>query len=234
MPVDLPPSLLESASYHFLASPDLLQNQIQQLLELRSIHGIESPEFPELFVWEPLPILCQRGMRDAHLTAAKLVHVFSPNHLECLALFEDSETQSEGESLNRENLEACADALLDSGIGPEGKGAVVVRAAEYGCLVSSTLIPGRHKWLPPFYSDRSLVVDATGAGNTFLGALTFAMADLPDKYVVEAALLASVATSFSLEQIGLPKLSKQDGEELWNGEEFKKRCSEYRRKLGAA
>lgn len=174
-------------------------------------------------------------MRDAHLTAASLVHVFSPNHLECLALFGDSDISSQDQNLDRRKLEACADSLLDSGVGPDGKGAVIVRAGGDGCLVSSSSIPGRHKWLPPFYNDKSCIVDATGAGNTFLGAFSFAMScSLSDEDVVEAAVLASVATSFSLEQRGLPKLSVEDGKERWNGEAFATRCVAYRKKINPA
>lgn len=230
MPTDLTTSLLRSSSFHFLASPDLLQDQMQQLLDLRKESNTNSAD---LFVWEPLPGLCKPEMRAAHLAAARLVHVFSPNHLECLALFGHSEALDKDMLLDRQQVEGCAHALLDSGIGPEGTGVVIIRAGEDGCLVSSKSIPGRHKWLPPFYNDESYIVDATGAGNTFLGALTFAMSSLTGGDVVEAAVLASVATSFSLEQIGLPKLSIGGKEDLWNGESFIKRCAEYRQKLNA-
>lgn len=231
MPEDLTSSLLRSSSFHFLASPDLLQDQIQQLSNLRTEDNTNSAD---LFVWEPLPGLCKPEMRYAHLTAAKLVHVFSPNHLECLALFGHSEALDKDMALNRQKVEGCADELMDSGIGPEGTGVVVIRAGGDGCLVSSKSIPGRHRWLPPFYSDESSIVDATGAGNTFLGAFTFTMSSLTEGDVVEAAVLASVATSFSLEQIGLPKLSMGGEEELWNGDSFIERCSEYRQKLDPA
>lgn len=230
MPKDLTSSLLRSSSFHFLASPDLLQTQIQQLQDLRKSNDTNNSD---LFVWEPLPGLCKSEMRDAHLTAAKLVHVFSPNHLECLTLFGHSEALDENVPLNREKLEGCANGLLDSGVGPDGTGVVIIRAGGDGCLVSSKSIPGRHKWLPPFYCDKSFIVDATGAGNTFLGAFTFAMSSLSGGDVVEAAMLASVATSFSLEQIGLPKLTIS-GEELWNGSIFKQRYSEYRQRLDAS
>lgn len=229
MPKDLTTSLLGSSSFHFLASPDLIQDQIKQLLDLRKGKNTNRAD---LFVWEPLPGLCKPEMRAAHLTAAKLVHIFSPNHLECLALFGHSETLDKDIPLDRQRVESCADTLLDSGVGPEGTGAVVIRAGGDGCLVSSKSIPGRHKWLPPFYNNESSIVDATGAGNTFLGALTFAMSSLTGGDVVEAAMLASVATSFSLEQIGLPKLTIGGDEELWNSSSFTRRCSEYRQRFG--
>lgn len=231
MPSDLnSSSLLGSSAFHLLASPDLAREQIQQLFSLRESNDTENRP---LLVWEPLPGSCKSGLRDQHFAAAKLVDIYSPNHLEFLALFEDSEPSSGDGKLDRRSLERYAEVLLDSGIGPDGRGAVIIRAGGDGCLVSSTSVPGRHYWLPAFYDDDSAVVDATGAGNTFLGALTFALS-ARGYSVVEASALASVAASFSLQQIGLPSLSSssEDGsQELWNGDTFTRRCGVYELKL---
>lgn len=229
MPSDLASThLLGSSAFHLLASPDLAQEQIQQLFILRRSKRIEGRP---LIVWEPLPGSCQPILRDEHLAAAKLVDIFSPNHLEFQALFEESKPQSEGRSIGRESLEKYTGVFLDSGIGPDARGAVIIRAGGDGCLVSSNSIPGRHRWLPAFYSNDSSVLDATGAGNTFLGALAFAMSAC-GKEVVEASALASVAASFSLQQIGLPSFcSESKSQEHWNGETFAKRREVYKDKF---
>ncbi|KAH8775321.1 carbohydrate/purine kinase [Diaporthe sp. PMI_573] len=223
-------SLLGSSAFHLLASPDLAREQIQQLLSLRQSNGIEARP---LLVWEPLPGSCKSNLRGEHIAAAKLVDVYSPNHLEFLALFGDSEPSSGDLRLDRRSVERYAESLLDSGVGPDGRGAVIVRAGMDGCLVSSSSIPERHYWLPPFYDDDDAVVDATGAGNTFLGALTFAIS--ARRYsVVEASALASVAASFSLQQIGLPSLSSSSengSQERWNGDTFTRRCGVYELKI---
>lgn len=229
MPSDLASSsLLGSSAFHLLASPDLAQEQIQQLLNLRESKIIEARP---LLVWEPLPGSCKPHLKDEHFAGAKLVDVFSPNHLELQALFEDSVPPSADKLLDRKSLERYIEIFLDRGIGPDGKGAAIVRAGGDGCLVSSNSIPGRHKWLPAFYDSNSTIVDATGAGNTFLGALSFAMSACGQN-VVEASALASVAASFSLQQIGLPSFSTES--ESWdqsNGDTFAGRCEIYQAKF---
>lgn len=229
MPSDLASSsLLGSSAFHLLASPDSAQEQITQLLSLRESNNIESRP---LLVWEPLPGSCRPDLRDEHFAVAKLVDVFSPNHLEFQALFEDSSPPSGGRLLGRELLENYSEMFLDCGIGPDGRGAVIIRAGGDGCLVSSQSIPGRHKWLPAFYGNDSAIVDATGAGNTFLGALAFAMSARGED-VLKASALASVAASFSLQQIGLPSLCMEMGSrDLWNEDTFTRRCEIYRDRL---
>lgn len=229
MPSDLVSSpMLSSSAFHFLASPDVVQKQILQLLSLRESRGIESHP---LLVWEPLPGSCKPELRDEHFAAAKLVDVFSPNHLEFQALFEDSVPPSAKGLLDRKSLESHTESFLDRGIGPDGRGAVIIRAGGDDYLVSSDSIPGRHKWLPAFYDSDSTVVDATGAGNTFLGALTFAMSACGHD-VVEASALASVAAGFSLQQIGLPNLcTESESHDHWNGDTFAGRYETYRTKF---
>lgn len=234
MPADLATSsLLEAAAFHMLSAPDLAQKQVKQLLEMRIQKGFGGHP---ILVWEPLPGSCKREMAGAHLSVAKLVDVFSPNHLECLSLFSDRipPDSASGETpLNRREVQRCADLILESGVGRQDNGAVVIRAGGDGCLVSSKSIPGTHKWLPPLHRSRDCIIDATGAGNTFLGALAFALQRGED--IVQAAMTASVATSTSVEQIGLPTLTQEDGEEeRWNGRSLSDRWLEYQLHLGSA
>ncbi|KAG8163260.1 hypothetical protein KVR01_006557 [Diaporthe batatas] len=133
--------------------------------------------------------------RNQHFATAKLVNIYSPNHLEFLELFENSEPVSRDGRINRTFLEYGTEKLLESGklMPPR--------------VILSTSMPGRHNWLPAFYEDDSTIVDVTGTGNTFLGSLIFAMpACIHD--VFEASAMASVAASFSLQQIGMPILSR--------------------------
>lgn len=235
-PKDLPLPLLRASAFHLLAGPADAEKQVEELSRLRS--QLQSPEIP-LLVWEPLPIQVSAAAKDAHLAACKHVDVFSPNHLELMTLFQGpvSEEEADDAAFRKDVIEAYADAVLDAGIGPDGKGTIVVRAGSRGCLVASSQIrgAGRHRWLPAFSFDHSSersVVDATGAGNTFLGALTFAMASRGYE-VLEAAKRATVAASFALEQIGLATLDKTaDGqEERWNGETFGQRYRTYESKI---
>ncbi|KAL8407917.1 hypothetical protein RB594_006647 [Gaeumannomyces avenae] len=75
------------------------------------------------------------------------------------------------------------------------------------------------------------VVDPTGGGNAFLGGLAVAMAR--GRPVEDAALWATVAASFAIEQVGVPVLAVgPDGEETWNGVRVGDRVAEYFGRLG--
>lgn len=229
MPSDLASSpLLGSTAFHLLASPDLAKKQIQKLLSLRESNSIDARP---LLVWEPLPGSCKADLRDDHFAVAKLVDIFSPNHLELQALFKDSGKSDSQKLLDRRSVEEYAERLLDCGIGLNGRWAVIIRAGGDGCLISSNSLPERHRWLPAFYDNHSVVVDATGAGNTFLGALAFAISACGHD-LVKASALASVAASFSLQQIGLPSLCAEgENRDNWNGDTFARRCEIYRAKI---
>ena len=78
------------------------------------------------------------------MEAVRSVDVFSPNHIELLSLFGYAEVD-----FRKGLVEDLAFKMLEAGVGPQGKGVVVVRAAEHGCLVTSRSISP--VWLPPFY-----------------------------------------------------------------------------------
>jgi sugar/nucleoside kinase (ribokinase family) len=189
---------------------------------LRCSSGVASRP---LVVWEPAPASCVSANADAHLEAAKFVDVYSPNHTEFLSTFDGGVSRT---GFDRDAISEHAIHLVETGIGQDGSGAVVVRCGEHGCLVASKSYPPR--WFPPFHSTgSSRVVDATGAGNAFLGAfaVTFAISSNLD----EAAIAGSVAASFLTEQVGLPDRTSRDGRETWNGETFLDRVDKYRAML---
>lgn len=131
-------------------------------------------------------------------------------------------------------IEALARRILESGVGPDGKGTVVVRAGENGSIVVARDIPPT--WLPPFYTSgpageqHSKIVDPTGAGNAFLGA--YAVGYLRTGNAVEAACYGTVGGSFALEQVGMPELFSSEEGELWNGADVLGRLREYRESVG--
>jgi len=214
-------ALLNSKVYHYLASPQDMKTRVSNILALREQAGIlDRP----LIIWEPAPLSCKPENLQDCLAVAALVDVFSPNHLELAALFESLPVASD-----RSKVEKLAMKFLSSGVGPEGKGAVVIRAGENGCFVQSRkIIP---KWLPPFYmagrgaEQVAKVVDPTGAGNSFLGA--FSIGYLQTGHIIEAACYGSVAASFALEQVGIPEKSNEGDRELWNGAGVLERLHEY-------
>lgn len=215
-------SLLASKAYHYLASPQELQTRVSNLLTLRKkVGNLER----SLIIWEPAPLSCKPENLQACLTAASLVDVFSPNHIELAKLF--SEPLSPGSI--KESIEDLAARVLERGVGPDQQGVVIIRTGEHGCFVSARDIPPR--WLPPYYGSESIntntsaVVDPTGAGNTFLGA--YAIGYLKTGNIIEAACYGSVGASFAIEQVGTAQKTDQNGEEMWNGVIVSGRLHEY-------
>ncbi|KAF1842052.1 Ribokinase-like protein [Cucurbitaria berberidis CBS 394.84] len=217
-PIDLIDSyLLNSRAFHLLATPEEVQKQIPELIKLRAQRGVKKRPF---LVWEPLPAACITRNRDAFLQACKLVDVFSPNHLEMSALFEDPPLKM----LQPDQLEAYA-LEFSRATGMSGNGIVIIRAGEHGSLATQNA--AKKVWLPPYYQDGATkVVDPTGAGNTFLGGFIEGWKRSQD--IAEASAFGNVAASFALEQIGLPSCQMRGGKELWNGVQVMDRLTEYK------
>ncbi|KAF2761900.1 pfkB family kinase [Pseudovirgaria hyperparasitica] len=230
-----------ASAFHLLGTPEMCATYIPAIHRLRRSAG--NPK-PCLVVWEPEPRACRTTTRAATVKAAANVDVVSPNHLELRRLFEDDFSTSRPTAAM---IEDYAQRLVAEGLGRNGDGQLVVRAAELGCMVLSRKEPAR--WFPAFYSpsredvDRARfegvevpshpsVVDPTGAGNAFLGAFTFELAMSND--ISEACCRGIVAASFTLEQIAFPTLSRGRhgrSKETWNGIQVEIRLKEYKRRL---
>ena len=99
-----------------------------------------------------------------------------------------------------------------------------------GCVAREEIEidPGIEKWVPAYYQsgEGDKVVDPTGGGNTFLGALAVALAR--GKSIEEACAWGHVAASFAIEQVGFPVLSvDEEGRETWNGVRVEERLKEF-------
>ncbi len=201
----------------------------------------ESRRFRPLFIWEPVPDLCTPNYIESFKQAIRQVDIVSPN-VEELSGFFDGKYNSQ---------EEMAAKVLEWGIGPDGEGSLMLREGKYGC---SAFLRGRQIHLAAYHSpcreSQSKVVDPTGGGNAFLGALAMAMADdvcWPSKKEVSRLLglyndlmagqfsdlvisliYAIVAASFVIEQPGMPTHQhKSSGNEAWNGERFGDRIMAY-------
>ncbi|KAM3421571.1 hypothetical protein BST61_g1958 [Cercospora zeina] len=236
-PAHLPERFLHAMSFHFLSSPEKLKEYTTELLDLRKAQGnTASP----LLVWEPLPMLCRPNQLASHVEASKLVDIFSPNHLELAALCGQlaSEADLAQPEVGRKHIQNCAAAFLSTeAVEMKPELLCIVRADEYGALVATRSLNATGAvqidmtWIDAFYGDtaeRNRVVDPTGAGNAFLGALAMELLQ-NDGDAVEAAVKASVASSFVIEQVGVPVLSRDDttGTLLWNQVSMRERLDEY-------
>jgi sugar/nucleoside kinase (ribokinase family) len=202
---------------------------VHNILALRkqSNDGIETRP---LFVWEPVPDLCTPQELTNCLDALCWVDVVSPNHVELGAFF--AKDTNGPDDVNHRSIEALCDVWLQSGIGPQGNGAVVVRAGKDGCLVATR---GMKKWIPAYHQSVDKVVDPTGGGNGFLGGLAVGLVrggPSPGlQNIEEAALWGSISASFAIEQVGMPVLAHSAHGETWNGVRVEDRVLEFRNRL---
>ena len=192
-------ALLGAKAFHLFGSPEDITEQVTELLSLREKHH---PDLPRpLLVWELLPSACNPAQRDSFFKACSLVDVFSPNHLELLALFSDHSSQSDSKD-TLQHLERLGNVFLENAIGPDSTGTLIVRASGDGALAMRRDAPTVR--VPAFYAHNApQVVDPTGAGNAFLGG--YIAGWLREGDVKEALCYGAVAASFALEQIGLPR-----------------------------
>jgi len=226
---------MKSQCYHFLGTPSTAQAFVSGISNLRKNHSVTQKP---IFVWEPEPREC--NPENVHLITetAKMVDVFSPNHLELLRMF-DMSPASGAEDLKR-LIEQAAQKLQAAGSGRQGRYIVIIRAADLGCMVQLT---GQDsKWFPPYYEptvspgstarvSHGAVLDPTGAGNAFLGAFGAEMARSGDQFLVVTH--AIIAASFVVEQTGLPKIDGKDQaeHERWSGVGPRQRLGSYMSRL---
>ncbi|CAN9168702.1 unnamed protein product [Alternaria alternata] len=123
-----------------LATPEEIEKQIPELIKLRAQYGITERPF---VVWKPFPASCTRQNRHAYLQACRHVDVFSPNHLEISALFEDTSPKGfQPDQLEAYALEFC------KGTGVSGNGIVVIQYDE--CLRAILISDARVVYGPGF------------------------------------------------------------------------------------
>ncbi|CAB4412759.1 unnamed protein product [Rhizophagus irregularis] len=219
VPADLPSSYLNSKIFHFICSPSWASQHITEILKLR-----DKQLPPPIFVWEPVPNSTIKENLQSCVEAMKMVNVLSPNHEEAAALLGliSGEDEEVDRFLSEEMLMYMADKFLSYQIGPQGNGCVIIRASYKGCLVATK---EKKEIIPAYWTisrdgiKNPHVIDVTGAGNAFCGGF---MAGLlrSNNDVFEAALYGSVSASFTVEQLGAPRLEfDQNGNEIWNSGE---------------
>lgn len=223
--------LLTSSGFHFFVDPAQIVEQTMQLQELRKAAGITTRP---TVVWEPKAYSCAPENLPAFLEAMRVVNVFSPNHIELARIVRKNIPPVLNESFFED---LCAPFFTPQNSGSTSQAVLVVRAGDQGCFIKSHT---EQKWLPAYYASQdsvkattsiSKVVDTTGAGNAFLGALTIGLLRSSNN-VIFAAYAGNVAASFVVEQVGVPTLSSsEDGTELWNGEDVSIRFQAYRARV---
>jgi hypothetical protein len=238
----LSPAQIMAESFHFVCSSERCISLVIGILHKRArlwapSEGSREGQERALMVWEPVPELCIPEQRAKFKEAAQYVDIVSPNAEELVGFF-TSEAPVWSE-------EKAAKEVLAWGIGPHGNGVLVSRQGSKGC---AAYLRERQFHLRAYHlgaeDQQSAVIDPTGGGNTFLGALALAMSgkvtpslSVLDRLLVEvkphrrllgALIYATIAASFVIEQPGMPLLSQNaGGKELWNGELFEDRLMTY-------
>ena len=203
---------------------------MENILALRNSSRNENPDHRPLFIWEPVPDLCVTEEFDNCLRALKHIDVISPNNDE-LGGFFGKDTDGPDHVKHRLIEELCGQ-WLESGIGVDKNGGIVVRCGKNGCLVMRN---GLRKWVPAYHQSAQKVIDPTGGGNGFLGGLAVGLvrsgATTSIERLEEAAIWGSISASFAIEQVGMPNLSHTSKGEMWNHVEVEERLSEFRQRL---
>ncbi|AOA63122.1 Double-stranded RNA-containing particles stability [Komagataella phaffii CBS 7435] len=206
--------LLYSKSFHLLSDGPKLIEIVQGIVDKRNC--AEKP----LIVWEPFGVYCVSARLEETIKALEHVDIFTPNAAEAACLLGRSEPET------REEMDFVANSFVKYLKKPNS--AIVLRCGKLGSL-TITGDKSYHKWFPayhdPKFSDFK-VVDTTGGGNSFAGAVAFMFASTGNWTLSNIA--ANVASSFVIEQLGVPVYDPV--EDTWNGVATSARQKEYIRR----
>jgi sugar/nucleoside kinase (ribokinase family) len=222
--------LLWSKSFHLICSPLRCIDLVENVLRLRKEASSDTPGPRPLFIWEPVPDLCIPAEYENCLRALRHVDVVSPNHGE-LGGFFGEETNGK-DYVNYRMIESLCNEWIQSGVGADGKGGIVVRCGKDGCYTTG---PESRSWMPAYHQSADKVVDPTGGGNGFLGGLAIGLirgGKAPGiQNLQEAAIWGSISASFAIEQVGMPMLGSDEQKETWNGVAVDQRLAEFKERL---
>ena len=234
---DLSDDQVLGASFHMVCSPKRCITLIEGIRARRSKLRPGFP--PPIFVWEPVPDLCTPRELENLQQAARYVDVVSPNGEELAQFF--------SEAVGKADRLSMIESMLATAGGLYGPVSVVVRDGADGCRL---YLEGKVLHLRAYHQNGVGVVDPTGGGNTYLGALATGLtrAVTPNESFLDdqlfsfgtklsiktprlrrhilAAIHATVAASFAIEQVGTPSLAGHE-EDCWNGTMYQDRFAEY-------
>ncbi|ETN43381.1 uncharacterized protein HMPREF1541_02540 [Cyphellophora europaea CBS 101466] len=222
-----------AATFHMVCSPSRCMSLVNGLWERRK--ALHASEPRPIIIWEPIPDLCTPAEVDNLREAAKFVNVISPNGGELADFFASGLQELSRRDMVASLLKKCGD---------NAKQVVVVREGAEG---SRLYTQGKVLHLRAYHLDPSRVLDPTGGGNTFLGGLAMGLSGMvnPDfkdmstglglvaetcpsqtTSMLTAVVHATVAASYAIEQVGVPRLDPSD-RESWNGQSYIERFHAY-------
>lgn len=216
-PDQLQPSFLASKAFHLICAPDRCIAIVEELRGLRKQAGITQKPW---IIWEPVPDSCIASDVQSFTKAVQNVDIISPNADEAFALL--NVVGSEDIDTYREQVEKAAKDIASWGVST-----IVIRCSALGSLLHTD---ERNTWFPALITDQKDVVDATGAGNAFCGALVTRLAQSVS--IEDAMVSASVAAGLCIQQVGIPRLQQTaDGRETWNGQDVAAFTRDYQSRM---
>lgn len=211
--------LTRPASVHFICSPTRALQIVSEIQEVE--------EWNPTTIFEPIPDRCIPEELPSLKAVLPHITILSPNAEEALSLL------SLPLIVTKSAVENAASEFLKIGVGKENSGSVIIRSGALGAYVMTS--DKKRGWIDAFWSsaediDNLMVVDVTGAGNSFLGGLAAGLS-ITNGNVYEAALYASVSASFTVQQLGLPHLTVgSNGVEEWNQDSPHRRLEALRQR----
>ena len=159
-------------------------------------------------IWEPNEGDCRPDTLAMFRKILDDVDIFSPNLAELGGLYDVNIDLDDGGTGYQRLRAGCRD-LLDSA--RHKRVVLVIRLGDKGCYIFY-MLPETYECrehLIPACKPKT-AVDVTGAGNAFLGGFAYGLFQKPVNASVSkletAALFGTVAASFAIEQVGMPKL----------------------------
>lgn len=201
------PWILQSKSFHFVCSPSRCTELLSELKTARSGYS------QAIIAWEPIPDCCQLEMLGETLRLLAQIDIMTPNAAECASFFGEKEPREKG------GCELIARKFLPYMTKPNA--GIVLRCGHLGSVYIKAA-DNKAMWFPPYHhkieddKTKNKVLDPTGCGNTYVGAFATAFVIYEGDYF-KSALYATIASGACIEQYGLPKISFEGGDELWNG-----------------
>ncbi|CAO3627424.1 unnamed protein product [Cunninghamella blakesleeana] len=188
------------------------------------------------FLWEPLPWACLPENYPNIKEAGQYVDIISPNHEEVITFLGLATTNLDNSENNSNDInneiknptisetDASKTKSLIEKCGQQLRkdfphATIVIRSGKLGASVTDpSMKEDEMKWIPAYWSvkDKDHIVDPTGCGNAFCGGFMIGFLESNGDPIL-SAMYGSVASSFVLEQVGLPQLLIDDhGNENWN------------------
>ena len=217
---DMPVLMAHAKAYHFLAGAQSFFNQTNRLRKIRRAGHVARQPFIN---WELDPLRDDTSDFEAVTRSAASANVVSLNQFQLANLCGHEAGKSN--SLTNAKLQRLALRFMKGVEVTEGV-LMVVRAGDRGYLIVTK--GAETCWLPPFHEagERDRIVDPTGAGSAFLGALAIGYLENGDMF--GACCFGVVGASFAVEQVGLPTLDADDrGQEMRNPDSVSARLASY-------